>query len=52
MNVHAPRKPHHRNDEQPGDTDPALLPVDPDQGPVPPVIPNDPEHDPFVDPEA
>jgi hypothetical protein len=29
-----------------------MLPVEPDQGPVPPGIPADPEHDRVVDPEA
>jgi len=34
------------------DLEPAQLPVEPDQGPVAPVIPEDPEHDRVVDPEA
>ena len=33
-------------------SDPAMLPVEPDQGLVPPAIPDDPEHDRVVDPEA
>jgi hypothetical protein len=33
-------------------SDPAMLPIEPDEGPVPPAIPDDPEHDRQVDPEA
>lgn len=33
-------------------SDPAMLPVEPDEGMVPPAIPDDPEHDRMVDPEA
>ncbi len=33
-------------------SDPAMLPVEPDEGLVPPAIPDDPEHDRQVDPEA
>lgn len=35
-----------------GQSDPAMLPVEPDTGLVPPAIPDDPEHDRQVDPEA
>jgi hypothetical protein len=50
----APRKPHHHPGhlQDPDDFEPNLLPVDPDQGPVPALIPTDPEHDRMVDPEA
>jgi hypothetical protein len=33
-------------------SDPAMLPVEPDEGLVQPAIPDDPEHDRQVDPEA
>lgn len=33
-------------------SDPAMLPVEQDEGPVPAAIPDDPEHDRQVDPEA
>ena len=33
-------------------SDPAMLPVAPDNGPVPPAIPDDSEHDRETDPEA
>jgi hypothetical protein len=48
-----PGGPHHSKvtdaEEQ---SDPAMLPVEPDQGPVPPSIPDDAEHDRQLDPEA
>jgi hypothetical protein len=49
-----PHKPHHHpgHTQEPDDFEPSLLPVDPDQGPVPALIPTDPEHDRMVDPEA
>jgi hypothetical protein len=34
------------------DPEPGQLPVEPDEGPVGPAIPEDPEHDRVVDPEA
>lgn len=37
---------------EPDDPEPGMLPIDPDQGPVPAHIPDDPEHDRMVDPEA
>ena len=47
------REPHPtRVDEAEQNSDPGMLPVAPDQGPVPAVIPADPEHDRVVDPEA
>ena len=54
MATHAPHKPHHHpgHVQDPDDFEPSLLPVDPDQGPVPALIPSDPEHDRMVDPEA
>jgi hypothetical protein len=52
--THTPHKPHHHSGhtQEPDDFEPSLLPVDPDQGPVPALIPTDPEHDRMVDPEA
>ena len=47
------REPHPtRVDEAEQNSDPGMLPVAPDQGPVPAVIPADPGHDRVVDPEA
>lgn len=46
----------HRRPRNEGDDDeppyPASLPVEPDEGLVPPAISDDPEHDRVVDPEA
>lgn len=52
MHTHLPRKPHRNRAEDNEDPEPGQLPVEPDQGPVPPIIPDDPEHDRVVDPEA
>jgi len=52
MATHAPRKPHHTQVEELEDPEPGQLPVEPDEGPVSPHIPTDPEHDRVVDPEA
>jgi hypothetical protein len=52
MLTSAPRTPHHPHTEEPDDPEPGWLPIDPDEGPVPPIIPNDPEHERVVDPEA
>ena len=49
--THAPHKPHHHTPDA-DDFEPNLLPVDPDQGLGPPVIPAAPEHERSVDPEA
>jgi hypothetical protein len=38
--------------EDPDDPPPGAMPVDPDEGVVQPHIPEDPEHDRMVDPEA
>ena len=43
------RSPHRPKDEDP---DEAMLPVEPDEGPGPPAIPEDPEKDRTADPEA
>ncbi len=53
MPNHFPHKAHRTPAEQAEvDPEPGMLPVEPDQGPVPPAIPEDPEHDRTVDPEA
>jgi hypothetical protein len=52
MLSHSSHKPHRTHANEPDDPEPGSLPVDPDQGPVPPIIPGDPEHDRVVDPEA
>ena len=44
--------PHHPNRDVPHETEPGSKPVDPDEGPVPAVIPDDPEHGRVIDPEA
>lgn len=36
----------------PDEREPPELPVDPDEGPIPPLIPDDPEHDRLIDPSA
>ena len=50
-----PHRPHHQPARTPAHTPddevPGLLPVEPDQGLVPPAIPDDPEHERSVDPE-
>ncbi|HKW83230.1 MAG TPA: hypothetical protein VJN68_05690 [Burkholderiaceae bacterium] len=54
MNIHPTHK-HHRpnvSDPEEDDPEPGQLPVEPDQGPVAPFIPDDPEHERVVDPEA
>jgi len=52
MATQHPHKPHPSHDVAADDPEPGMLPVDPDQGPVPPVIPADPEHDRVIDPQA
>ena len=53
MNATNKREPHPtRVDEAEDNCDPAMLPVEPDQGSVPASIPADPEHGRVVDPEA
>ena len=52
MPTRTPRKPHRHHGEDADDPEPGSMPVEPDQGPVPPIIPDDPEHDRIVDPEA
>ena len=53
MATHTPHKPHRTHAEEAEiDPEPGMLPVEPDEGVVPPAIPTDPEHDRMVDPEA
>ena len=52
MKIPAPHKPHRINIDDLDEPEPGLLPVEPDEGPVPPLIPDDPEHDRVIDPEA
>lgn len=40
------------NDDTPEELEPGAPPVEPDEGLVPPFIPEDPEHDRLVDPAA
>ena len=49
----SPHKPHRIDvDDLDKDEQPGHMPVEPDNGLVPPLIPEDPEHDRLVDPEA
>ncbi len=48
----AQHKPHHPNKDVPEEFEPRELPVEPDKGPVPDQIPDDPEHERLVDPGA
>ncbi len=50
MLTQSPRKPHDTPTNEPDDSDPSHLPVEPDEGPVPANIPDDPEGDRMVDP--
>jgi hypothetical protein len=47
-NLHRPSR---SNSPVPDEFEPGSLPVEPDEGLVPPAIPDDPEHDRTVDPE-
>ena len=46
------RSSQHPNHDVPDDFEPDALPVEPDEGPVPASIPEDPEHERTVDPGA
>jgi hypothetical protein len=52
MDSHTPHKNHRPPKNVGDDSEPGLLPVEPDQGPLQPALPADPEHDRVVDPEA
>jgi hypothetical protein len=45
-------KPHHPDNDVPEEFEPGAPPVEPDEGPVPAQVPDDPEHDRVVDPAA
>jgi hypothetical protein len=44
--------PHRPNLDVPEEREPPELPVEPDEGLIPPLIPEDPEHDRLIDPAA
>jgi hypothetical protein len=46
------RKHHHPNRDVPGEFEPGALPVEPDSGPAPGLVPSDPEDEREVAPEA
>ncbi len=52
MPIHTPHKPQRTHIEDPDESEPGMLPVDPDEGAIPPALPGDPEHDRIIDPEA
>lgn len=43
---------HHPTHDVPEESVPGAMPVEPDEGPVPPAIPEDPEDDRVIDPET
>ena len=45
-------KPNYPNNDVPEEFEPGAPPVEPDEGPVPDFIPQDPEHERLVDPAA
>lgn len=52
MPSHTPRKSQRTHLEDPEETEPGQPPVEPDQGPVLPDIPADPEHERSAEPEV
>lgn len=53
MSHHPTHKTHRTpGEEAEDDPEPGMLPVEPDQGPVPSSRPEDPQHDGVVDPEV
>jgi hypothetical protein len=52
MSTHTPHKTHRTPKSEDEQSEPGMLPVEPDKGPLQPAIPLDPEHDRVVDPEA
>jgi hypothetical protein len=52
MLTHVSHKPHRHHSEDADDPEPGMLPVEPDEGPIQPVIPADAEHERIVDPEV
>jgi hypothetical protein len=49
--THIPR-PHQPNNDVPEEFEPGEPPVEPDEGPVPAFIPDDPEYERVIDPGA
>jgi hypothetical protein len=47
-----PHKAQRTHTEKDEDTEPGFLPVEPDQGPVTPALPEDPENDQAVEPPS
>lgn len=45
-------KPHYPKQDLPEEFEPGAQPVEPDEGPVPASIPDDPEHERVIDPGA
>lgn len=45
-----PHKPHQPHTDVPDEPEPGLPPVEPDKGPVPDLIPDDPENDRVIGP--
>ena len=45
-------KPYQPSQDVPDEFEPSSLPVEPDEGPVPAGIPDDPDHDRAVDPRS
>ena len=45
-------KPYQPIQDVPDDLEPGALPVEPDEGPVPVLIPDDPGQDPVIDPRV
>lgn len=50
MNAITVGLPRHPNEDSPDENEPGSLPAEPDEGPVPAVIPEDPEHERVIDP--
>ena len=51
--MNTPHKPHRIDvDDLDMDDEPGQMPIEPDNGLIPPLIPEDSEHDRMVDPEA
>lgn len=45
-------KPHHPNNDVPEEFGPGAPPVDPDEGPIPAPVPEEPEYDRVINPGA
>jgi hypothetical protein len=52
MSPTQPTKSHRPTHDVPEEREPPELPVEPDEGLIPPVIPDDPERERIVDPAA